>query len=44
MKFLDSGRSSLDSLFVNFEPFCGQSKAVERPESRVEQEISREEA
>ena len=30
---LDSGRWSLDSLFVNFEPFCGQFKPVERPES-----------
>ena len=30
--------------FVNLEPFCGQSKAVERPESRVEQENSLEEA
>jgi hypothetical protein len=29
---------------VNFEPFCGNTKPVERPESRVEQEISREEA
>jgi hypothetical protein len=29
---------------VNFEPFCGNTKLVERPRLRVEQEISREEA
>ncbi len=35
----DAGLSSLD-FFVNFEPFCGDSKPVERPESRVEQEFA----
>lgn len=31
---------SLGSVFVNFELFCGNSKPVERPESRVEQEFA----
>jgi hypothetical protein len=30
--------------FVSFEHFCGNTKPVERPGSRDEQEISREEA
>jgi hypothetical protein len=33
----DAGLSSLD-FFVKSEPFCGDIKPVERPESRVEQE------
>jgi hypothetical protein len=33
---LDVGLSSLDFLIVNFEHFCGNTKPVERPESRVE--------
>ena len=32
----DAGISSLDLFIVNFEPFCGDTKPVERPESRVE--------
>jgi hypothetical protein len=34
---LDAGPLSLIDLFiVNFEPFCGNDKPVERPESSVE--------
>ena len=33
---LDAGLSSLDLFFVNFEPFCGDIKPAERPESSVE--------
>ena len=32
----DAGISSLDLFIVNFEPFCGDIKPVEHPESRVE--------
>ena len=35
---LDAGLSSLDFFVVNFERFCGNTKPVERPESRGEQE------
>lgn len=33
---LDAGLSWLDLFIVNFEPFCANSKPIERPESRVE--------
>ena len=36
----DAGLSSLDLFIVNFEPFCGDIKPVERPESCVEQEFA----
>ena len=39
-----TGKWRVGRFFVNFEPFCGNTKPVERPGSRDEQEISHEEA